>query len=167
MPRKFDKIEWQMIRHSARWMPSEEEAEKGMFGSCLEWAVAHQQAYPELKIGMHYVNEPFREVVDGEYMNFPVTPWHFFTHDDGYAYDTDGVHPLPYQYDFPGADELLSERGLTGTEYGLSADEAIRYSSGLNAERVPSQDWILRYAPNPNQPPDVPTQEAFAGLSVN
>lgn len=146
MPRKFDKIEWQLIRHSARWMPSDYEVQRGQFGNCLEWALAHQQAYPELGIGMHWFGT-----------ESALEPNHFFTHDGQYAYDTNGVHPLPYDSPDPG----IGGRGLeSGTEYNLSPEDAASYQKPREG-RMPSREWILKYAPNPNQPPDVATPSDY------
>lgn len=141
------------FKFGARWMPSDYEVQRGQFGNCLEWALAHQQAYPELAIGMHWFG-------DGNHME----PDHFFTHDGKYAYDTNGVHELPYEPHisvkevFPDADD--NDEMDTGTEYNLSPEEAMAYQAPREG-RMPSREWIMRYAPNPNQPPDVSTPNDY------
>lgn len=54
-------------------------------GECLAYAVGLQRLDPTLRIGTLYE-------VDGEFCR----ELHFFAHDDTFAYDSAGRHPLPY-----------------------------------------------------------------------
>jgi hypothetical protein len=55
-------------------------------GGCLDYAHALRQKYPHLRAGALYTE-------DGEFWNYQ----HHFVHDDKYAYDSAGRHPLPYR----------------------------------------------------------------------
>ena len=89
---------------------------------------------------------------------------HFFTHDAYYAYDTNGVHRLPYVFYTPDEEAAIyfADNGFESlTEYGLDASSAIDVAalSGMELDetQLPSQSWIFKFAPDPNFPPDVPT----------
>ena len=55
-------------------------------GGCLEYAHALMQKFPHLRGGSLYPD-------DGEFWDYQ----HHFAHDDEYAYDSAGRHPLPYR----------------------------------------------------------------------
>ena len=134
-------------------MPDPSDVVRGQFGDCLEWAFAHQKAYPQLSLGVHKYEREGETVVD-----------HFFTHDAYYAYDTNGVHRLPYVFYTPDEEAAIyfADNGFESlTEYGLDASSAIDVAalSGMELDetQLPSQSWIFKFAPDPNFPPDVPT----------
>lgn len=60
-------------------------------GDCGIYAAALIRAYPHLRLGSLTARE-WDEDDECEYDN----AWHFFAHDDTHAYDSAGVHPLPY-----------------------------------------------------------------------
>lgn len=128
-------------------MPSEQEAKDAQFGKCLGWALSHQQAHPHLSLGMHYISGPTG-----------ADPSHIFTHDDKYAYDSNGVHELPYDYNHLNMGDLPEEidsswRGRT--QYGMSADQ-VREMTGSWAEpELFSKEHMMRYWPDPQRRPDV------------
>jgi hypothetical protein len=76
-------------------------------GMCGDYALALQELRPDLRIGMHVESYPnadlnpfttdpevWSEAMDNEEQGW--TPNHVFAHDDRYAYDALGRHPLPY-----------------------------------------------------------------------
>lgn len=64
-------------------------------GGCLEYAIALTRVNPLLLFGSLYK-------VDGNY----ALATHHFAHDDSFAYDSAGRHPLPYRGIYNQADEV-------------------------------------------------------------
>ncbi len=67
-----------------------------MHGQCAAWAVAHQREYPHLRFGIDWQRlTPDHPDWDEEDEGDEIwQPQHIFTHDDSYAYDVRGAHPL-------------------------------------------------------------------------
>ena len=135
-----------------RWLPQSYDVVRGQYGGCLGWAVMHQRAHPHLSFGVHK-HERHNDLCVS----------HFFTHDEKYAYDTDGVHELPYTF-FPDDDasSFFEDNGYESVaEYGLASEAAIDLAASndmfFEEDKAPSADWISRYAPDPRFPPDVTT----------
>lgn len=66
-----------------------DEWEKWQIGGCREYAAALIWGWPRLRLGTFG-----DRVVDGEHVSD--TESHYYAHDDQYAYDSAGRHPLPY-----------------------------------------------------------------------
>lgn len=67
-----------------------------MTGQCAAWAIAHQREHPHLRLGIDWQrltpdHPDWDEEDDGDEV---WQPQHVFTHDDTYAYDVRGAHPL-------------------------------------------------------------------------
>lgn len=61
-------------------------------GNCGGYAVALIQAYPHLRLG----GVDFWDDTDEETGELFDNPGHYVAHDDRFAYDSAGRHPLPY-----------------------------------------------------------------------
>ncbi len=89
--------------------PGNDEDWKWQQGLCGTYACALQREYPELRFG--YLD-------DGA---------HFFAHDDVYAYDSLGRHPLPYRgiegNMYPALDSIAKDWGVPDEEAGPEGPE--------------------------------------------
>jgi len=75
-------------------------------GACLTYAEALKACDPTLRWGIHYGPNTDPDYPEAEY-----EPMHVFVHDEEYAYDSLGRHPLPYDR-------------FDKTEYGVIESEA-------------------------------------------
>lgn len=65
---------------------------KWLGGNCSDFATALASQNPDLRFGQWVVSAPDPDDED----DTTYTPLHVFVHDDQYAYDGLGRHPLPY-----------------------------------------------------------------------
>lgn len=113
-----------------------------MHGQCAAFAAAHQEVYPHLQFGLHLEQlseeDSMREADengdewDGERI---YRVQHVFTHDDQYAYDAEGAHPMPFnEWDDSDFQVSFREVELTGM---------------LEPGYMPERDFIIKYAAAP------------------
>lgn len=118
--------------------------EQYMHGQCAAFAAAHQEVYPHLRFGLHYekLSPEEREnimVEDGhEDLDDVETHQvqHVFTHDDHFAYDATGKHPMPY-------------RGWDHTAFNQDYDD-VEDTGMLEPGYQPEADWVRKFAPVPH-----------------
>lgn len=92
-------------------------------GMCGTYALALLQAHPHLRLGgVDFNNDPGFD-----------NPGHFVAHDDEYAYDSAGRHPLPYQ-GVHGDGRWLADLG-DPADYGIPDDETDEPAVDLQAAR--------------------------------
>ena len=112
-------------------------AEKWLNEQCAAWALAHQQLNPELRLGLSYEQLSEAEcrseaAEDGEEWDGEprYRAQHVFTHDDNFAYDAAGIHPMPYEewdatyFDLDESD--VEDTGLLEAGYVEDAEQWIR-----------------------------------------
>lgn len=142
-------------RVAKQWMPHEEETEDFMLGQCAAWATAHHETHPHLKFGIdwehmtpdHPSYDWEQAYEDGHEHHDPNAPeqWrvqHVFTHDDTYAYDVEGAHPLPHkQWDDVTLGHSREDVESTGMlECGYMPDQQWMRDKGVKP-RVGASDW--------------------------
>lgn len=98
-----------------------------MFGQCAAYADALHHLKPDLRLGIHWQDD--YEDDNGEEYEKMQTPQHYFTHDNDYAYDAMGKHPLPYEdWDRDTYDHDWDELEHYGMHEGGYVDPAIRHA---------------------------------------
>lgn len=116
------------------------ENDEWMTGQCAAWAIAHQQLHPDLRFGMHYEkmddwdSEKEAEENGEEWDGTPAYEiQHVFTHDDNFAYDASGKHPMPYQ-------------GWDAQVFDLTEDD-VRDSGMFESGYAPEHEWLKKNDP--------------------
>lgn len=107
--------------------------ERWQQGDCGTYAVALLREYPHLRLGgIDFWN--FTGPDGEQYDN----PGHYVAHDDHYAYDSSGIHPLPYTgVDADGSGRWLPDIG-DPEHWGLSENygECGDYDDGSLADAI-------------------------------
>jgi hypothetical protein len=123
--------EWSFNSSSDEYYPDE-----FMTGQCAAWAIAHHQLHPDLRFGMHYEElsseeQDKREIEDGYRPTYEIQ--HVFTHDDNFAYDAEGAHPMPYN-------------GWDRSEFDLTSED-VEMSGMLEPGYMPEPDALRQHDP--------------------